>query len=258
MVPKTTAGSKAQNKAPISSRPRPRQTRLTNLQYCSSLAMEEARHPNGPMPQNPTAQRLGEILAAWFPNSAEGFYHQYLRALSPSYDHLLTYSRYDRLWRCVSQVSSSDVSCSEISLLASPVHVIDIDDQHGILDHRHFDGTKPEAMRDLQHHLSQYGSDHRNKSRRRLVCVQHITCFSMEALGSGLSLDPNVFSHHIGTSFKEIERSTSIDKHCEYKHQGKPVSGWCLRAGKEPPDHQIEFGPACVCECGPCERLNQP
>ncbi|KAI3196134.1 hypothetical protein CBS147311_7636 [Penicillium roqueforti] len=69
-------------------------------------------------------------------------------------------------------------------------------------------------MRDLELHLSNTDPDSKDHPRCRIICAQHITCLSMEALGSGLSLDPNVFSHHIGTSFKDIEKSTGINKLC--------------------------------------------
>lgn len=174
--------------------------------------MEGAHYTTGPKPRNPTARRLGEVLAAWSPDSHEGLYHEFLGTLSPDYDHLLTYSRYDRAWRCASQVHLPGLSCSEISLQASTVHVIDFDDRHGILNHRCYDGTKPEAMIDLQQHLSDYGGDLDTDTRNRIICSQHVTCFSMEALGRGLCLDPNVFSHHIGSSFKEIEKATGMDQ----------------------------------------------
>ncbi|KGO74184.1 hypothetical protein PITC_084310 [Penicillium italicum] len=46
----------------------------------------------------------------------------------------------------------------------------------------------------------------------------------MEALGAGLSMNPDVFSHHIGMSFKEIEKSTSINKLCETNIGDIPTS----------------------------------
>lgn len=187
--------------------------------------MEGGRHTAGPMPQNPTAQRLGEILATRFPGSPARLYHEYLATLTPAYDHLLTYSRYDRIWRCTSQIGSSDLSCSEISLLASSVHAIDFD-QQVIVDHVHYDGTEPGPMRDLQQHLTHRGGEHGDSTRCRIICAQHVTCYSMEALGHALSLDPNVFSHRIGTSFKEIEKSTGIDKFC-----GKSIKDIQSRVG---------------------------
>lgn len=80
---------------------------------------------SGPMRSSPTALRLAEVLSAWLPGSSEGVYSRYLQSFSPKFDHLLTYSRYDRLWR-LSQHGPSDHRYSfQISLLSSPVHVID-------------------------------------------------------------------------------------------------------------------------------------
>ncbi|CAG7997647.1 unnamed protein product [Penicillium nalgiovense] len=180
--------------------------------------------PNGPSPQNPTAQRLGEVLSAWLPNTPEGIYHQYLQTQSPAYDHLLTYSRYDRIWRFSEHSPHSLSYHSQISLLSSPVFVIDIGDNDRVMQNRQYDGTDTDAMRELESHLSNPNPDSEDRRRCRIICAQHITCLSMEALGTGLSLDPNVFSNHIGTSFKDIEKSTGIYKLCNTKIDQIPSS----------------------------------
>ncbi|CAG8896346.1 unnamed protein product [Penicillium egyptiacum] len=172
--------------------------------------MDDSKFANGPRAQNPTAQRLGEVLSAWLPNRPEGLYDQYLQTLSPDYDHLLTYSRYDRIWRFSKHSPHSLSYHSQISLLSSPVLVIDI-------------GNNDRVIRN-QSHLSNANSDLEDRRRCRIICTQHITCLSMEALGTGLSLDPNVFSHHIGTSFKDIEKSTGIYKLCNTKIEQIPSS----------------------------------
>ncbi|CAG7917968.1 unnamed protein product [Penicillium olsonii] len=141
--------------------------------------------PLRPMRQSPTAQRLAEVLSAWLPDSHEGIYHRYLQSLSPDYDHLLTYSRNDRIWR-FSPLSAHQVGYhSQISTVRSPIHVIDT-------SHRKFDGTELSSMQSFR---NLFPSPNQNF-----------------ALGSGLSLDPNVCSHHIGTSFRAIEQSTSLEK----------------------------------------------
>ncbi|CAI7576863.1 unnamed protein product [Penicillium glandicola] len=167
-----------------------------------------------PKAQNPTAQRLGELLSTWLPTTPQGIYDQYLQTLSPDYDHLLTYSRYDRIWRFAENMPYSLPYHSEISLLSSPVFVMDISDKDQVTDHRQYDGTNAESMRELELHLSNADLDWDDRRRCRIICAQHVTCSSMEALGSGLSLDPNVFSHHVGTFFKDIEKSTSIGELC--------------------------------------------
>ncbi|CAG8329779.1 unnamed protein product [Penicillium nalgiovense] len=180
--------------------------------------------PNGPSPQNPTAQRLGEVLSAWLPNTPEGIYHQYLQTQSPAYDHLLTYSRYDRIWRFSEHSPHSLSYHSQISLLSSPVFVIDIGDNDRVMQNRQYNGTDTDSMRELESHLSNPNPDSEDRRRCRIICAQHITCLSMEALGTGLSLDPNVFSNHIGTSFKDIEKSTGIYKLCNTKIDQIPSS----------------------------------
>ena len=126
----------------------------------------------------------------------------------PHYDHLLTYSRHDQIWRFTQHSPAKLHYRSQISPLSSPVHVINIGD-HGVTKHLRYDGTKTESMEDLKQHFI---NDNPNIAGRssRIICTQHLTYSSMEALGVGLSMDPDVFSHHIGMSFKEIERSTSI------------------------------------------------
>lgn len=163
----------------------------------------------GPMIQSPTAQRLSEILSAWLPNSSEGIYHRYLQSLSPAYDHLLTYSRYDRMWRFSHLSPHETCFSSQISLMSSPLHVIEIN-RGNTIDHM-FDGTNQQSMEDFKGQLASKNRPTDYYSSR-IVCAQHLTCLSMEALGAGLSLDPNVLSHHIGTAFKAIEQDTSIDK----------------------------------------------
>lgn len=175
---------------------------------------------SGPIRQSPTALRLGEVLSAWLPGS-EGVYSRYLQSLSPKFDHLLTYSRYDRLWR-LSQHGPSDYRYSfQISLLSSPVHVIDT--VKTTTDHRKYDGTNAESMEKLKTDLSNKNPNHAG-GFSRIVCAQHLTCLSMEALGAGLFMDPNVFSHHIGMTFKEIEKNTSIEKLCNTKIDDIPTS----------------------------------
>ncbi|CAG8058344.1 unnamed protein product [Penicillium olsonii] len=148
--------------------------------------------PLRPMRQSPTAQRLAEVLSAWLPESHEGIYHRYLQSLSPDYDHLLTHSRNDRIWR-FSPLSPHQVGYrSQISTLRSPIHVIDLGHTHNSLKHHKFDGTELSSMESLKNFLA--GPDQNS------------------ALGSGLSLDPNVLSHHVGTSFRAIEQSTSIER----------------------------------------------
>ncbi|OQD61463.1 hypothetical protein PENPOL_c016G01551 [Penicillium polonicum] len=179
---------------------------------------------SGPKAQNPTALRLGEVLSAWLPNTPQGRYDQYLQTLSPAYDHLLTYSRYDRIWRFSEHSRHRLGYNSQISLLSSPVFVMDIGNNDRVTDSRHYDGTDPESMEALESHLSSAELDLEDRPPSRIICAQHITCLSMEALGSGLSLDPNVFSHHIGTSFKDIEKSTGIHKLCNTKIERIPSS----------------------------------
>lgn len=163
-----------------------------------------------PMRQSPTAQRLGEILSAWLPDSREGIYHQYLQSLSPGYDHLLTHSRYDRLWRFSHLLPHETRFSSQTSSLSSPVHVIE-NNNHRAPVHHTFDGTNFESMEDFK---SKITSQDRNPAYGSscVVGAQHLTCLSMEALGSGLSLDPNVLSHHIGSAFKAIEQDTSLHR----------------------------------------------
>lgn len=78
-------------------------------------------------------------------------------------------------------------------------------------------------MEKLENYLA---NENQNPARcsSRIVCAQHLTCLSMEALGAGLSMDPNVFSHHIGMTFKEIEKNTSIAKLCNTKIENIPTS----------------------------------
>ncbi|KAJ5205543.1 hypothetical protein N7491_003829 [Penicillium cf. griseofulvum] len=178
--------------------------------------MADSQFPNGPKPGNPTAQRLGEVLSAWLPGTPEGLYHQYLQTLSPDYDHLLIYSRYDRIWPCLIIL--------RFLFMSSPVFVMDIDDNDRVIDRRDYDGTDPNSMRELESHLSNVDCNSNNRQRCRIISAQHLTSVSMEALGSGLSLDPNVFSHHIGTSFKDIEKSTGIEKLCSTKIEQIPSS----------------------------------
>lgn len=186
--------------------------------------MDDSRSPDGPSPRNPTAQRLGEVLSAWLPNTSEGIYHQYLQTLSPAYDHLLTYSRYDRFWRFSEHSPHTLFYHSQISLLSSPVFVMDIGDNDRVIQNRQYNGTDADSMRELESHLSNPNSDSEDRHRCRIICAQHITCLSMEALGAGLSLDANVFSNHIGTSFKDIEKSTGIYKLCNTKIDHIPSS----------------------------------
>ncbi|KAJ5173894.1 uncharacterized protein N7500_001825 [Penicillium coprophilum] len=108
--------------------------------------------------------------------------------------------------------------------MSSPVFVIDIGDRDEITDRRDYDGTDPNSMRELESYLSNVHQASNYGRRCRIICAQHITCLSMEALGSGLSLDPNVFSHHIGSSFKDIEKSTGIGKLCNKKIEQIPSS----------------------------------
>ncbi|KAJ5932839.1 hypothetical protein N7516_007328 [Penicillium verrucosum] len=171
--------------------------------------MDDSRFSNGPKAQNPTALRLGEVLSAWLPDTPQGRYDQYLQTLSPAYDHLLTYSRYDRIWRLSEHSPHRLGYNSQIALLSSPVFVMDIGDNDRVTDHL------PISIQRIA--LAP-------RPRPRIICAQHITCLSMEALGSGLSLDPNVFSHHIGISFKDIENSTGIYKLCNTKIEHIPSS----------------------------------
>lgn len=166
--------------------------------------MDDSRFSNGPNAQNPTALRLGEVLSTWLSDIPQGRYDQYLQTLSPAYDHLLTYSRYDRIWRFSEHSPHRLGYKSQITLLSSPMFVMDIGDNDRVTDHRRYDGTDPESMGVLESHLSStdLDSEVHPRPRPRIICAQHITCLNMEALGSGLSLDPNVFSHHIGTSFR--------------------------------------------------------
>ncbi|CAI7647601.1 unnamed protein product [Penicillium viridicatum] len=99
---------------------------------------------------------------------------------------------------------------------------MDIGNNDRVTDHRHYYGTDPESMEALELHLSSVELDSEDRPPSRIICAQHITCLSMEALGSGLSLDPNVFSHHIGTSFKDIEKSTGTHKLCNTKIERIP------------------------------------
>ncbi|OQE19270.1 hypothetical protein PENFLA_c019G01050 [Penicillium flavigenum] len=186
--------------------------------------MDDSQFHNGSSPQNPTAQRLGEVLSAWLHNTPEGLYHQYLQNLSPAYDHLLTYSRYDRIWRFSEHSPHSLPYHSQISLMSSPVFVMDIDDNDRVMQNRQYNGTDADSMRELELHLSTPHPDSEDRRRCRIICAQHITSLSMEALGTGLSLDPNVFSKHIGTSFKDIEKSTGIYKLCNTKIDQIPSS----------------------------------
>lgn len=163
--------------------------------HCSNL---------GKKPQNPTAQRLGEILAEWQPNTVEGLYHQYLQLLSPGFDHVLIYSRYDRICRQKSPIGWK----SNISLLAAPVHVVNRSNNGEALGTRSFEGASSQSMNDLHSFLSNTG----DSKGFRMICAQHLTSFSIETLGSALSLDPNVLGHHIGTSYKSIEACTGFDK----------------------------------------------
>ncbi|OAX82594.1 hypothetical protein ACJ72_03058 [Emergomyces africanus] len=187
------------------------------------MACSCAPDPERPKPQNPTARRLREVLTAWLPNSSEGAYHEYLQHLSPDYDHLLTYSWYDRLWRSASDDSKRHWE-SEISLHASPVHVIEINNQKGFLKHSHYDGTIAESMAELQSHLSGHPDSSKGDLCYRIICTQHVTSLSMEALGCGLSLDPNVLSRHIGTAFKPIEACTSLAELCNTDISNVPSS----------------------------------
>ncbi|KAJ5375438.1 hypothetical protein N7517_007444 [Penicillium concentricum] len=107
--------------------------------------------------------------------------------------------------------------------MSSPVLVMDIGDNDQVTRYD-YDGTDPESMRELECDLYNPDPDRSNRPRCRIICAQHITCLSMQALGSGLSLDPNVFSHHIGTSFKDIEKSTGIGKLCNTKIDHIPSS----------------------------------
>ncbi|KAJ5972756.1 uncharacterized protein N7479_002674 [Penicillium vulpinum] len=100
---------------------------------------------------------------------------------------------------------------------------MDIGDGNRVMDHLNYDGTDPKSMRELESYLCKAAPDSQDR-RYRIICAQHITCLSMEALGSGLSLDPNVFSHHIGTSFRDIEKSTGIYKLCNTKIEQIPSS----------------------------------
>ncbi|KAJ5962540.1 hypothetical protein N7501_007481, partial [Penicillium viridicatum] len=185
---------------------------------------DNSQFSNGPKAQNLTALRLGEVLSAWLPDTPQGQYDQYLQTLSPAYDHLLTYSRYDRIWRFSEHSRHRLGYNSQLSLLSSPVFVMDIGNNDRVTDHRHYDGTDPESMEALESHLSIADLDSEDRPHSRIICAQHITCLSMEALGSGLSLDPNVFSHHIGTSFKGIKKSTGIHKLCNTKIEHIPSS----------------------------------
>ncbi|CAG8372745.1 unnamed protein product [Penicillium salamii] len=162
----------------------------------------------GPMRQNPTAQRLAEVMAAWVPDSQEGIYHRYLQSLSPGYDHLLTFSRNDRIWRFSHVWPHRRGYRSEISTLASPIHVLDMNN----VPHsdKKYDGTDLDSMKIMKDLLAR-PNPKLATSPPRIVCAQHLTCLSMEALGSGLSIDPNVLSHHIGMSFKEIEQNTGLE-----------------------------------------------
>jgi hypothetical protein len=182
--------------------------------------MEDISCPVPPVRKNPTALRLAEVLSAWLPDSPEGVYSQYLQSLSPQYDHLLTYSRYDQIWRFSENPDYKLRYRSHISLLTSPVHVIDVGDQ--ATNHWSYDGTNPKSMETLRRQLVDETS--KSEGSSRIICTQHLTCLSMEALGIGLSMDPDVFSHHIGMSFKEIEKSTSINKLCETNIGDIPTS----------------------------------
>ncbi|OJD15803.1 hypothetical protein AJ78_03983 [Emergomyces pasteurianus Ep9510] len=181
--------------------------------------------------QNPTARRLREVLTAWLPDTPEGQYHEYLQHLSPDYDHLLTYSWYDRLWRSASQENKRHWK-SEISLHASPVHVIEINHRNEISTHYHYDGTDAESMGELRSYLSGHLGRSKDEPLCRIVCAQHITSLSMEALGCGLSLDPNVLSHHIGSSFKPIEASTCLAKLCNTSIDNVPSSVGSFERGR--------------------------
>ncbi|KAJ6178049.1 hypothetical protein N7519_008510 [Penicillium mononematosum] len=101
---------------------------------------------------------------------------------------------------------------------------MDIGDNDRVMLNRQYNGTDADSMRELESHLSAPHPDSEDRRRCRIICAQHITCLSMEALGTGLSLDPNVFSNHIGTSFKDIEKSTGIYKLCNTKIDQIPSS----------------------------------
>lgn len=164
---------------------------------------------SGPMRQNPTAQRLSEILSVWLPDSTEGTYHQYLQSLSPAYDHLLTHSRYDRIWRFSHHSPHEIYFRSQISLMSSPLHVLDF--QREEAPDCEFDGMSQQSMEDLKAELARERRGSGDISSR-IICAQHMTCLSMEALGFGLALDPNVLSRHIGAALKAIEQDTSLDR----------------------------------------------
>ncbi|CAG7942891.1 unnamed protein product [Penicillium salamii] len=175
----------------------------------NSIAPMDKGSPDGPGPmrQNPTAQRLAEVMAAWVPDSQEGIYHRYLQSLSPAYDHLLTFSRNDRIWRFSHLPPHRRGYRSEISTLASPMYVLDMNK----VPHtdQKYDGTDLDSMKIMKDLLARPNPNPATSSPR-IVCAQHLTCLSMEALGSGLSMDPNVLSHHLGMSFKAIEQTTGL------------------------------------------------
>jgi hypothetical protein len=101
---------------------------------------------------------------------------------------------------------------------------MDLGDNDRVIQNRQYNGTDADSMRELESHLSTPHPDSEDRRRCRIICAQHITYLSMEALGTGLSLDPDVFSNHLGTSFKDIEKSTGIYKLCNTKIDHIPSS----------------------------------
>ncbi|KAJ5521350.1 hypothetical protein N7527_005465 [Penicillium freii] len=153
---------------------------------------DNSQFSNRPKAQNPTVLRLGEVLSVWLPDTLQGQYDQYLQTLSPAYNHLLTYSQYNHY-------------NSQISLLSSPVFVMNIGNNDRVTDHCQYNGIDPESIEALESHLSSAKLDSGDRPPARIIY-------------------PNIFSHHIGTSFKDIEKSIGIYKLCNTKIEAIPLS----------------------------------
>lgn len=156
------------------------------------------------------ARILGEING----KKEEGPYHRYLESLSPDFDHLLAYSRYDYFKTAGYRFRSGTANSFIPSFVSfSSIYVIDILKYGRALEPQLFNGVDSSSMDELRALLSNEStSDH--DVQYRIIYTQYLTAFSIEALGSALSLDPNVLSYYIGNMWKDCGKETAYCEKC--------------------------------------------
>ncbi|KAI9728484.1 MAG: hypothetical protein M1828_003886 [Chrysothrix sp. TS-e1954] len=144
-------------------------------------------------------------------NACEGPYHQYLEYLSPDYNNILIYSRYgQKFWFADPE---QNLALQRRSPLHS-VHVIDLGDadnkvakfQCG-LEYIRRNIDKIDFLSELtllREHICSPADSDNVKVFMRVILVPNLMGPLIETLGAALSLEPDVFSYHIGSAYKSM------------------------------------------------------